>query len=423
LDTYSRGVVSRISPEAPTVIFNTRGDDLKPGEVGNVAINLASLGATVFLSARVGVDSTAVSLKEGLSEYEVNLSCLLELPKYSTPIKNRLIVGAHQVIRIDHESGDQIEREDEARVMEGVVAILDEVDVIAVSDYGKGFVTKRILSWLIEEARKRGIEIIVDPKGSDFTKYSGATLLKPNLTEAYRGASLDPSEASLDQVAKKLLAETDVEQLLITRSESGCSLFSQGGGRVDFPVRSKEVVDVTGAGDTVLTMIALCYANQIDLTQAIELALIGASISIEKVGCAILSFEELSKRMLEEHVENKIFDESHLFALERVLLEKKFSVIVIDQMTLFPLKIYEFMRELKAEGKVIIYLNQSGLDLHPSSLIFASFLASLSEVDFIVLCSESIRSLCNRISPRALFIFDGDEMKKISSLEYLTTSC
>ena len=162
----------------------------------------------------------------------------------------------------------------------------------------------------------KGYLIFLDIRYREYVRI--ATLIKPNLKEAYLAANVSKNEP-LEKVAEILLKQTQAEMLLITKSQEGISLFHQNGEQMDFPVKSKEVIDVTGAGDTVLAMITMALANKLDLHHTMELANFTAGLSIERLGCARITLADLTERLLESSVSNKIFEESHLFALEQTL--------------------------------------------------------------------------------------------------------
>ncbi|HEX2582878.1 MAG TPA: bifunctional ADP-heptose synthase, partial [Chlamydiales bacterium] len=243
LDTYTTGRVKRISPEAPVPVMEVLNQESRPGGAGNVVLNLIALGAEVFAVGRLGADSAGEELKKRLRC--ANTAGLVLEPNYKTPVKNRFISDSQQLLRVDFETLSPLLPDCEEEVVAFVEKKLPFVHVMAISDYGKGFLTPRLLRRLIDLAKDQKIPILIDPKGIDFSKYRGATLLKPNLAEAYAAAKL-PASASLDEVAQTLLVMTNVDLLLITRSEAGISLFERDGSRSDFPVHSKEVKDVTG---------------------------------------------------------------------------------------------------------------------------------------------------------------------------------
>ncbi len=406
LDTYTTGKVKRISPEAPVSVLHVQKEESLPGGAGNVVLNLISLGAQVTAIGRVGYDIAGEELSNSLEREGVNIENLILQKGYKTPVKNRLIADAQQILRVDFETLTPIPEQIEEEVIARLPPLMDKVQIIAVSDYGKGFLSRSLLQKVIELATAKGIPVIIDPKGNDFSKYYGATVIKPNLSEAYAAAKLPP-EAPLDQVASIILQTCGVEMLIVTRSELGISLFNKAGQQFDFPVRSKEVKDVTGAGDTVLSMISIALANKMEIKYGAQLANIAAGMAIERLGCARINLSEVAERLLEFDVENKIFDEEHLFALQQALKGKRYSVLGVDSKSGMSTALFRSLRKLSsrsAEKKLIIYVRDNDPDEE-----FVSLLSSLAEVDFIVLKCESLKNLCDIIHPHQVYIME-DEM-------------
>ena len=207
-------------------------------------------------------------------------------------------------MRIDREKITSLDPHLEAYIVKELEAKIVQMDVIAISDYGKGFLTNSLLESVISIAKEKKVPVIVDPKGIDFSKYRGATLIKPNLIEAFIAAKMDES-TPLGEVARAIFEDADPEHLLITRSEAGISLFSKEGVQQDFPVVSREVKDVTGAGDTVLSAICLGMANGLDLPSTLRLANIAAGIVIEKLGCCQVTVKELQPHLNKHFFQKK----------------------------------------------------------------------------------------------------------------------
>ncbi|MBI2742532.1 MAG: D-glycero-beta-D-manno-heptose-7-phosphate kinase [Chlamydiales bacterium] len=407
LDTYTTGKVKRISPEAPVSVLHVQKEESRPGGAGNVVLNLISLGAKVTAVGRIGHDEAGEKIRSELEKEGVDVCGLFKEVGFKTPVKNRLIADSQQVLRVDFESYSTIAEELEQTIVDRLPALLEQTQIISVSDYGKGFLSRSLLMTLFEMARARNIPVIVDPKGEDFSKYQGATVLKPNLSEAYAAAKM-PSEAPLDQVAAKILHSCQVDMLLITRSEQGMALFDQTGERYDFPVRSKEVKDVTGAGDTVLAMISIALANGLDIKLAAQLSNIAAGMAIERIGCVRIHLPDLAKRLLEYDVENKIFDEEHLFALQQALKGKRFTVLGLESSCGMSTLVFRAIRKLSEKGeekRLIVYVRDSSPDEE-----FVSMLSSLAEVDFIVLKCESLRNLCEIIQPDSVFSIEKEKL-------------
>lgn len=407
LDMYTTGKVQRISPEAPVSVLHVQSEDSRPGGAGNVVLNLISLGATVHAIGRVGKDSAGKDLQESLKREGVDISGVLEQEGFQTPVKNRLIADSQQVLRVDFETPSPITETFEQEVIKKTLAVLDTVQIVAISDYGKGFLSRLLLRTVIQNAKKKNIPVIVDPKGLDFTKYRHATIVKPNLSEAYAAAKL-PREAPLTQVADVILQMVGIDMLLITRSEEGMSLFTREGERFDFPVRSKEVNDVTGAGDTVLAVISLALANGLDINCSAQIANIAAGMAIERLGCARITLSALAKRLLELDVENKVFDEEHLFALKQALNGNHYTVLGITSTRGMTTSLFKSIRQLASrdhEKKLILYIRENEPEEE-----FVSLLSSLSEVDFIVLKCESLKNLCEIMHPEEVYVMEGDEL-------------
>jgi len=409
LDTYTTGQVQRISPEAPVPILHVKDTQHLPGGAGNVALNLKALGATVICAGRMGPDLEGKRLKRLLEAEGVDTSGLFVQKETRTPIKNRLIAGSQQLMRVDDETLTPIDAAVEANVLSFIKNHLDSIEVIAISDYGKGFLSKSLLASLIKEGNKRDIPILVDPKGDDFLRYKQATMITPNLKEAVEAAKLG-SEASLDEVGQELVRKTETQQIMITRSEAGITLFDQK-KRYDFPVKSREVIDVTGAGDTVLAMMAMAYAAEIDLREGIHLANVAAGIAIERLGCVRVSLSDIAERLLETDVVNKVFDELHLFALEQALKNKKLTILGLSTDMDLSASLFVKIQTLassKEDEKLMIYLIDEKPDEH-----FIALLSSLHDVDYIVLKSDSLSSLCEKIHPAKVYNLEGEKLKQV----------
>ncbi|MCB1084771.1 MAG: HldE protein, partial [Chlamydiia bacterium] len=394
LDTYTSGRVERISPEAPVPILHVKGSEDLPGGAGNVALNLKALGAEVICVGRIGDDKEGLRLKTLFEQEEIATDGIFVQKGIHTPLKNRLIAEGQQLIRVDQECCTPLSTEVEQEVLSYIKEAIRQVEVVAISDYAKGFLSLSLLKEVIALAKKEGIPILVDPKGDDFTKYFGATLIKPNFKEAVSAAKV--SQASpLDLIGESLLNETGAEMIMVTRSEEGITLFHQDQKRLDFPVKSKEVKDVTGAGDTVLAMVAMSMGSNLPLSEGIHLSNVAASLAIERLGCVRVSLSDLAERLLEINVENKIFQEDHLFALEQALFNKKLTILGINSDDGVTNALFSHLQKLSKKSpdeRLMIYLSSANEGL-------LSLLSSLHEVDFIVLQSDSLSHLIEKIGP------------------------
>lgn len=418
LDTYTIGKARRISPEAPVAIVHVQREEHRLGGAGNVLLNLVSMGCDVVAIGRVGNDLGGERLLTAFEEEKIDTRGILTQPAYPTPIKNRVIADNQQIVRVDHEQVIPLSADLQNRVIELLPALLHGVKVIAISDYGKGFLTYELLRAIITLGCERSIPIIADPKGIDFAKYARSTILKPNLSEVYAAAGL-PREAPLDQVATKVLQLSQADMLMVTRSEEGISLFYRDGHRQDFPVRVREVKDVTGAGDTVLAMLACALANGLSVAEAIQLSNVAAGIAIERVGCARVTLSDLARRLLEQDVVNKVFDQEHLFALQQALHGRKFALLGLSTEDGLSPKLFSSLRELghRHDWDLLIYVKDKQPDEE-----FVNLLASLHDVDFILVHGDSLRSLCSRISPDEVYEYQSGVLQKLENAASLMSS-
>ena len=287
LDRYWFGDVSRISPEAPVpVVHVTRNED-RIGGAGNVARNAAALGAQVTLLSVAGRDEAGLALRALLDAESFNVQ-LHEDPAFSTITKLRVIGRQQQLLRVDFET--QPGHEVLAAKLEAYGQLLADCDVVILSDYGKGGLTH--VTRMIELARAANKPILVDPKGDDWSRYSGATLITPNRSEFRDVAGSWKSEADLADKAAAVRRQFDLDALLVTRSEEGMSLFDAAGAHHE-ATRAQEVFDVSGAGDTVIAAYAVALAAGAGGIEAMRLANRAAGIVVGKFGTAVASADEV----------------------------------------------------------------------------------------------------------------------------------
>ncbi|NGX52641.1 MAG: Bifunctional protein HldE [Candidatus Anoxychlamydiales bacterium] len=413
LDRYTYGEVRRISPEAPVSILKVDTEKMLPGGAGNVVLNLLSLGSKVTAIGRVGDDLQGDILKKLLKDKNANVDYLYTQKNYKTSLKNRFIAESQQILRVDFEKIDSLLKELEEKIIKKLEKVLKSIDIVAISDYGKGFLSDRLLKFIIDLAKSKNIPVIVDPKGKNFKKYEKATILKPNLKEAYAAANLNEYE-DIELVSKNILDKTNVDFLMITRSKDGISVFSKNKKAKNFPVKTKEVKDVTGAGDTVLAMLCIALASKLSIDHACELCNIAASIAIEHIGCKEITLSLFAKRLLEYDIENKIFDFSHLFTLKKVLEGCEFSLLGINS-THSITDIFKSIKKLsKKNHEIIIYI----LDENPKDE-FVDLLSSINEVSFIILNNSNLKNLIAEINPTNIYAMKKNQLNKLNNTKEL----
>ncbi len=292
LDRYWFGDVHRISPEAPVPVLKVSRMEERPGGAANVARNIASLGAYCTLLSVVGADEAGDCLLRLLTEQGKVEALLYRDEGFSTIVKLRAVARQQQLLRIDFETPPSHEVL-QAKLIE-FKGKLPGCDVVILSDYGKGGLAH--IAEMIRLARAAGKPVLVDPKGNDYARYQGATLLTPNRSELHDVAGSWANEAELNLKAEKLRTELNLDALLVTRSEEGMSLF-RAGSVLHEPTQAREVFDVSGAGDTVIATLAVMLASGAELGEAVKIANRAAGIVVGKQGTAVVSREEIVRDM------------------------------------------------------------------------------------------------------------------------------
>ena len=294
LDEFVFGEVTRISPEAAVPILHVQRVRETPGGAANVALNARSLGARVELIGVVGADAEGERLLTLLREAGIETLGVQRSAARPTTRKTRIIARQQQVVRVDRELDRALDAAEVAAALEASTRALADCDVVVISDYAKGMVAPALLAQLIDTARERGTPVVVDPKGVDFGKYRRATVLTPNVKELGQAVDRElKDERSLEQAAKELIAELELGALLVTQAEAGMTLFPAQGPAVRLPTQALEVFDVTGAGDTVASVLALALGTRCDFAVAARVANVAAGISVSKLGTASVTPDEL----------------------------------------------------------------------------------------------------------------------------------
>jgi rfaE bifunctional protein kinase chain/domain len=295
LDEYIWGEVRRISPEAPVPVVEIQRRTFVPGGAANTAANVAALQGNPVLVSVVGRDNYADQLRRALEENGVRHAELVGDETRPTTTKTRIVAHSQQVARLDAESRAPLSPATEQRLLEVIEREMPRVDACTLSDYAKGVISHGVAQRFIELARQQGKPIIVDPKGADYAKYRGATLVKPNVHEAERASNHEiHSEPDLIEAGRLLRDILQGSSLLITRGAQGMTLFENGDVPVHVAARASNVFDVTGAGDTVTSALSLALASGVALRQAAAIANCAAALAVAKVGTATVTLEELS---------------------------------------------------------------------------------------------------------------------------------
>ena len=363
LDRYWHGTTSRISPEAPVPVVHVKENEQRAGGAGNVALNIAALGARVTLLSFCGEDEAADSLKQLLTAEGVR--CLFEtVSDLPTITKLRVMSRHQQLMRLDFEEGFQAV--DSAGLLARFHAELAHTNVVLLSDYGKG--TLNEVQTFIGLTKQIGKPVLVDPKGADFSIYQQASLLTPNFSEFEAVVGKCENQSQIVTKGEKLLAKLDLTALLVTRGEQGMTLLTQQQPPLHLPTHAKEVFDVTGAGDTVISILATALAAKMDYAEATTLANMGAGIVVGKMGTATVNVEELSYHLQGQRAHSQ-------------------GVIELDDLL-------TAMKNARAEGEKIVLTNGCFDILHPGHIRYLQQARDLGDKLVLLVNSDaSVRRL------------------------------
>lgn len=294
LDEYLWGKAERISPEAPVQVVDIVREELRLGGAGNVVNNLSELGVRVAVCSVVGDDENGRALLDAFNTKGIATEAIFSDSARRTSRKTRVVAAHQQIVRIDRESRMALSADIEQQVCDWISRNAGSFSVILLSDYLKGVLTTKVIATALAAARAAGIPVLIDPKGTDFARYSGASILTPNRKEAEAASGIAIRDTdSLVRAAGVIMERAGLEHLLITRSEEGMSLFSKAGEPVHIPTVAREVFDVSGAGDTVLASLAAGMAAGLGMAEAARLANISAGIAVSKLGTSTVTPAEI----------------------------------------------------------------------------------------------------------------------------------
>lgn len=416
IDEYVWGAVDRISPEAPVQVVAVDNEECTLGGSGNVVNNLAALGADVSVLAVTGSGRDRELLLDKLNKLGVDTRGVFLDPNRLTTKKTRIIADRQQVLRIDRETRKEVEPKTLKSLLKLAEEIIPGVDLILISDYGKGLVTRFLVARLVEIAEKYNKITIADPKGLDFAKYSGVSLLTPNRKEASLASGLESSNQNdIEIIGENLLGKSGIEKLLITCGKDGMVLFESGRKPYKISTMAREVYDVSGAGDTVIAVLGLGLAAGLGLKEAISLANTAAGIVVGKVGTATVSRKELRQALKQTSEDtaskskslNEISDLCRKLRKDRkriVLTNGCFDLLHVGHIRLFSaskdlgdvlfvaIDDDESVRQLKGAGRPVI-----------SSTERVRILSALDSVDYVVVfATKELDKIIETIRPDVL---------------------
>lgn len=408
LDSYWKGPSNRISPEAPVPVVRVTDREERAGGAANVAINIASLGAPCNLVGIVGEDKNAEILEKIVRSHSIKTDFVLT-KDHPTITKLRVLSRNQQLLRLDFE--DSFSNLDEDMILKSFKESIKNSKVVIFSDYGKGSLAS--VSKMIEITSSLGIMSLIDPKGTDFEKYRGATLLTPNMSEFEAVVGKVANDDDLEQKALALINKLDLKMLLVTRSEDGMSLIRPGMNAVHLPTYAREVYDVTGAGDTVIGTLGTCLASGMDIVTSCEYANSAAGIVVGKIGTSTVSPQELESALGKKAESHGVLSEDELYKVVRELQSHGEKVVMTNGCfdIIHPGHV-TYLKQAKALGsKLIVAVNSDDSvkrlkgDSRPINSLEdrIAVLSGLSSVDYVVSFSEDTpQKLISRILPDIL---------------------
>lgn len=431
LDRYWAGDTRRISPEAPVPVVHVRGSDDKPGGAANVALNLAALGVETTLLGLVGRDMAARQLRQVMDETGISAT-LLETDSAPTITKLRILSRNQQLMRLDTE--EDFAHADTSPLVDAFNSALQRVDLVILSDYDKGTLDG-LHQTLINACRQQGVPVLADPKGSDFEKYTGCTLITPNRQEFEQVVGHAETEAQLQVKATHLLTSLELDALLLTRSEDGMSLYQADEKPKHHPAHVREVFDVTGAGDTVIAVLAAALAAQVGLGTAVQWANTAAGVVVGRLGASCLSLEDLSDALHQQYEGDQyrqgVFSEQQL--LRQVKKAKRAGERLVMTNGCFDLLHVGHIRYLQAArqlgDRLIVAVNSdaSVSQLKGSSRPIVALeqrmemLAALECVDWVVgFGEETPARLIAEVTPDTLVKGGDYQPEEIAGYEHVT---
>lgn len=388
IDKYIDGKVNRISPEAPVPILEVKSKESKLGGAGNVVNNLATLGAKIRVVGCIGTDTDGSWMVKKMNQQGIDTDYLRQQSTVQTIVKTRLVSKKQQFLRLDEEIIQDVSDEFCDFVMENLKKIFRQVDVLIISDYGKGTIRKDLAQTLISYANEHSIISIVDPKGTDYSKYKGATVCTPNMNElcVVKGQKIE-TEIDILDVGRQLRQEIQLRNLMITRSEKGISVIKENGEKKDFPAVPKDVIDVTGAGDTVVSIVSTCMGVGYTVEESCVIANIAASIVCSRFGAATVTLNEL---------------------ISGIVASGEFKLIDLQTAGYI-------MSGLKEQGKKVVFTNGCFDLIHAGHI--ASFLQAKAFGDILVVAVNSDCSVKKIKGDKRPIISENNRIKMLCGLE------
>jgi len=395
IDQYLWGNCERISPEAPVQVVNVENENTQLGGAGNVVNNLKALGAKVDVISVVGDNQTSDILKGLLTDIGVDTKYLVPQKNRINSKKSRIIASQQQVVRYDHESTEEIDIKSQNLILDIFKKIAKDYDGVLLSDYGKGVLTNKLTQSLIKTANKNNKKVLVDPKGLDYSKYKGAYLLTPNKKEASEATKINiEDKASLTKAIARIKTECELDVSIITLSEQGIAIYDNN-LRI-LPTVTREVFDVTGAGDTILASLGFTLACDYGIDNAIKFSNLAAGVVVGKIGSSTATLNEIIEY---ESSLNKSSSDKHIKTLNEITV---------------------LSEEIRARGKKIVFTNGCFDLLHAGHVRYLETAKSFGDVLIVGLNSDqSVSNLKGKNRPVNMQIDRAYILAALEAVDYV----
>lgn len=431
IDHYLWGGCERISPEAPVQVVDIARETTVLGGAGNVINNLVTLGARVSVAGVIGDDDNGVELKKMLLSLGASCEGLIVQKERKTSKKSRIIASNQQILRYDKESKEPIGQASVKNLIDYVAKVVDQCDMVILSDYGKGVVSEAVAQGIIAHAKAKGKKVLVDPKGKDYRKYSGAYLLTPNKKEASEATGIAiKDDTSLREALLSLKLRCDLQCSMITLSEDGIAIYDETMRR--YPTVAKEVFDVTGAGDTVIASLSFALSCGLSIDEAAPFANHAAAVVVGKIGSATVTLDEIETYESSLHQSSSdahIKSQEEITAIvQRLKREGKRVVFTNGCFDILHVGHVKYLQEAKSYGDVLIVGLNSDSSVRelkgPTRPVNpqedrAYILAALESVDYVVMFSdETPYELIKNIAPDILVKGGDYEGKSVVGAQF-----
>ncbi len=429
LDTYHIGEVKRISPEAPVPIVRVTKSYNVLGGAANVARNLLGLGAAAHVIGLIGDDNNGTIIKELFSEFSIKTD--IDISEQPTITKTRIIGNNQQITRMDFEDVDvELSLKNQDFIINALERAIPNADAVVISDYNKGLCSNLICKSVIECCKKYNKIVIVDPKGTNWDKYKGASLITPNLKELadISGDKISNTDQIIHTAAKGVLDRYNLEAILVTRSEKGISYISADTTE-DMPTEAKEVFDVSGAGDTVIATLAASLAAEFPLFSAIKIANIAAGIVVGKIGTSPILFDELNAKLSYTDANSKVVSINNIANITKELRSKGKKVVFTNGcFDILHKGHVTYLERAKSHGDILILGLNSDASVKRlkgenrpinNEDARATVLAALSCIDYVVVFEEDTPlNLIKEVKPNILAKGGDYKIEDIVGREY-----